>query len=77
MTQDEKWNIRYNEVKDFIETNHRNPSRHDPEERYKYINWLKQQRKLLNAGTLKEERVDRVKELLALIEQNKHVNQWI
>lgn len=77
MTQDEKWNIRYNEVKDFIETNHRNPSRHDPEERYKYINWLKQQRKLLNAGTLKEERVDRFKELLALIEQNKHVNQWI
>lgn len=76
MTQDEKWNIRYNEVKDFIKINHRNPSRHDPEERYKYINWLKQQRKLLNARTLKEDRVERFKELLALIEQNKHVNQY-
>ena len=26
MTQDERWNIRYQEVMDFIETNHRNPS---------------------------------------------------
>ena len=25
MTQEERWNIRYNEVKAFIETNHRNP----------------------------------------------------
>ena len=26
MTQDEKWNQRYQEVVNFIETNHRNPS---------------------------------------------------
>ena len=26
MTQDEKWIARYNEVKNFIETNKRNPS---------------------------------------------------
>ena len=32
MTQDERWNIRYNEVKSFIETNHRNPSKHRIEE---------------------------------------------
>lgn len=76
MTQEEKWNKKFQEVKDFIETNHRNPSRHDPEERYKYINWLKQQRKLLNAGVLKEDRVERYKELLALVEQNKHKNQY-
>ena len=25
--------VRYNEVKNFIETNHRNPSKHDEEER--------------------------------------------
>lgn len=76
MTQDEKWIFRYNEVKNFIEMNHRNPSRHNPEERYKYINWLKQQRKLLNAGALKDDRVERFKELMELIEQNKHVNQY-
>ena len=28
MTQDERWIARYNEVKDFIETNKRNPSKH-------------------------------------------------
>ena len=38
MMQDEKWMIRYKEVKNFIETNHRNPSKHDPEERFKYYN---------------------------------------
>lgn len=28
MTQDERWLAKYNEVLDFIETNHRNPSKH-------------------------------------------------
>ena len=41
MTQDEKWLAKYNVVKSFIETNKRNPSKHDPEERYKYLNWMK------------------------------------
>ena len=26
MTQDERWQAKYNEVMEFIETNHRNPS---------------------------------------------------
>lgn len=30
MTQDERWLAKYNEVKTFIETNHRNPYKHDP-----------------------------------------------
>jgi len=32
MTQDERWAARYNEVMEFIVTNHRNPSRHRIEE---------------------------------------------
>ena len=28
MTQDERWMAKYNEVVEFIKTNHRNPSRH-------------------------------------------------
>ena len=43
MTQDERWNLRYQEVIDFIETNHRNPSKHRLEE-HDMLNWLKQQR---------------------------------
>lgn len=33
MTQDEKWQARYNEVKSFIETKHRNPSKYALEEK--------------------------------------------
>ena len=75
MTQDERWNIRYNEVKSFIETNHRNPSKHRLEE-HDMLNWLKANRKKMNAGELKEKRVETFKKLLVLAEENKHVNQW-
>ena len=73
MMQDEKWIVRYEEVVCFIKANHRNPSKHRVEE-HLMLNWVKQQRKLLNAGRLKEDRVGRFKELLALIEENKRVN---
>lgn len=76
MTQDEKWISKYNEVKAFIESNHKNPSKYNPEEKT-MVNWLKQQRKLLNAGALKEDRIETFKELLALIEENKRVNQYM
>ena len=45
-------------------------------EEHLMLNWVKQQRKLVNAGKLKEDRVGRFKELLALIEENKRVNQY-
>ena len=57
MTQEERWQIRYNEVVDFIETNHRNPSKHRIEE-HDMLNWLKANRKVLNAGKMKAERVE-------------------
>ena len=77
MTQDERWLERYNEVVMFIETNKRNPSKYDAEERGEYYTWLKHNRKQMNAGTLKSERVEKFKELLALCEQYKHKNQWV
>lgn len=75
MTQDERWNIRYQEVVEFIKTNHRNPSKHRIEE-HDMLNWLKANRKVMNAGLLKPERVEKFKELLALMEEYKRVNQW-
>lgn len=75
MTQDERWLLRYNEVKAFIEGNKRNPSKHRIEE-HDMLNWLKANRKALNAGTLKEERVEKFRELVRLVEENKRVNQW-
>lgn len=75
MTQDERWIFKYNEVVEFIKTNHRNPSKHRIEE-HNMLNWVKQQRKLLNAGTLKPERIERFKGLLEMIEQYKRKNQY-
>ena len=75
MTQDERWNIRYNEVKTFIETYHRNPSKYVDEERG-LRNWVKQQKKLLNAGALEGQRLMMFNELLWLGEQYRRKNQY-
>ena len=73
--QDELWLSKYNEVKAFIEANHRNPSKHRLEEHH-MLNWLKQNRKLLNAGKLKESRVERFEKLLEMGERFRRVNQY-
>ena len=75
MTQDERWIKRYEEVMSFIESNHRNPSKHRIEE-HDMLNWVKANRKALNAGKLKPERVEAFKRLLAMSEQYRRVNQW-
>ena len=76
MTQDERWLVRYNEVKCFIEANHRNPSKYDAKERGQYLNWLKHNKKLYSAGELKPERVEKFKELLTLTEVYRRKNQY-
>ena len=75
MTQEEKWQIRYDEVVGFIETNKRNPSRHRIEE-HDMLNWLKANRKAMNTGKMKVERVEPFSKLLELIEQFKRKNQY-
>ena len=59
----------------FILENKRNPSKHRIEE-HDMLNWLKANRKALNAGKMKPERVEPFEKLLAMAEENKHVNQW-
>lgn len=76
MDQETRWLIRYNEVKTFIEENHRNPSKHRIEE-HDMLNWLKVNRKKMNAGVLKTERIELFKQLLEKGEMYKHVNQYI
>lgn len=76
MTQDEAWIKKYNEVVAFIEANKRNPSKHSDEERGRYLNWLKHNRKLYAAGEMKEERVEAFEKLLFLCEEHKRKNQY-
>lgn len=76
MTQDERWQKRYEEVVDFIEANKRNPSRHRIEEHNMQF-WIKHQRKLIKAGTFKSERMEKFEKLEKLFEDNKRLNQWV
>ena len=76
MTQEERWMTRYNVVIKFIEDNYRNPSKHRIEE-HDMLNWLKANRKIMNAGTLRSNRVELFEKLLALCEQYKRKNQYV
>ena len=75
MDQDTRWLTRNNEVKSFIETNHRNPSKYYPEEKL-MVHFLKRGRKLMNAGELDEPRLGMFKELLELSEKYRRKNQY-
>lgn len=67
---------KYNEVKTFIIENKRNPSKHRIEE-HLMLNFIKHNRKLVNAGAMKLERVEMFKELLELSEKYRRKNQYL
>ena len=75
MTQEERWIVRYNELMGFLEKNHRNPSKHRIEE-HDMLNWLKANRKALNAGKMKPERVEMFRKLLEMTELYRRKNQY-
>lgn len=75
MTQDELWITKYDEIVTFMEENHRRPSKHRLEE-HQMLNWLKQNRKLKNAGKMKESRVELFEKLLEMGERCRRVNQY-
>lgn len=75
MKQEERWIAKYNDVVEFIEINHRNPSKHRIEE-HDMLNWLKANRKVLNAGKMKAERVEKFRNLLEITGQYRRKNQY-
>ena len=75
MTQDERWMVKYNDAMEFMELNHRNPSRHRLEE-HDILNWIKHNRKVMNKGEMKEERVKRFRELMEMCERYRRKNQY-
>ena len=75
MTQNERWMDRLNEVMGFLEENHRNPSKHRLEE-HDMLNWLKANRKVLIAGKMKAERVEKFRKLLEMTELYRRKNQY-
>lgn len=76
MNLDEAWKKKYEEVVTFIETNKRNPSSYDANERGLYCNWIRHNKKLYNSGEMKEERIEKFLQLLSMMEDHKRINQW-
>ena len=66
---------RYEEVVEFIEANHRNPSRHRIEE-HDMLNWVKANRKVMNKGEMRPERISLFRELMEMCERYRRKNQW-
>ena len=62
-------------MKSFIEKNHKNPSKYYDEEKL-MVHFLKRGRKLMNAGKMKADRVEKFNELLALSERYRRKNQY-
>ena len=75
MTQEERWLLKYNEVLAFMERERRNPSKHRIEE-HDMLNWVKANRKVMNKGKMKAERVEPFMKLLELSEQYRRKNQY-
>lgn len=75
MMQDERWQQNYEEVMRFVKTNHRNLSKYDLEQRRLYM-WMKHNRKLMNAGGMKPERMELFNQLLEMGDRYRHVNQY-
>lgn len=61
---------------DFMEENHRRPSKFVDEERG-MRNWWKHQQKLLNAGALKSDRVALFEKMVEMVESVRRVNQYV
>ena len=75
MTQDERWLKNYHEVMEYMESHKRNLSKYDLEIRHLYT-WVKHNRKVMNQGGMKQERVDLFNELLDLADEYRRVNQY-
>ena len=75
MTQNELWLAKWQEAIDFLETNHRKPSKFIPEER-NMRSWWKHNKKMMNVGKMKEERVKLFRVLLNIGERYRRKNQY-
>jgi len=76
VTQDERWLSRYQEVVEFMEREHRKPSKYYPEEKLKF-HFIHHKKKLYNVGEMKPKRMDAFEKLLSLCEEYKIVNQYV
>ena len=74
MTQDERWQRQYEQMMNFMEENHRRPSKHRLEE-HDMLNWFKATKKQIAKGNCPPERLEKFARLMEVAEKYRRVNQ--
>lgn len=75
MTQEEKWQIQYDQMMTFMKENHRRPSKHRLEE-HDMLNWFKATKERIAKGELPADRLEKFKELLEVAKEYRRKNQY-
>ena len=75
MTQDEKWQLQYEQMMAFMKDNHRRPSKHRLEE-HDMLNWFKATKKRIEKGELSEDRLEKFNTLQEVAEKYRRLNQY-
>lgn len=75
MTQDEKWQLKYEQMMAFMKDNHRRPSKHRLEE-HDMLNWFKATKKRIAKGELSEDRLEKFNTLQEIAEKYRRLNQY-
>ena len=75
MTQDEKWQRQYDQMMEFMKTNHRRPSKHRLEE-HDMLNWFKATKKRIAKGDYPQDRLEKFAVLLEVSEKYRRKNQY-
>ena len=76
MTQDEKWQIQFEQMMSFMEENHRRPSKHRLEE-HDMLNWFKATKKMIAKGGYSPERLEKFARLLEVANKYRRLNQYV
>ena len=75
MTQEEKWQIQYDQMMTFMKENHRRPSKHRLEE-HDMLNWFKATKKRVVKGELPADRLEKFNALLEVANEYRRKNQY-
>lgn len=75
MTQDELWELNYQDILRFMTEQKKRPSKHRLEE-HQMLNWLKYQKKRYAQGKLSSNRIERFKHLLEVADHYLRKNQY-
>ena len=75
MTQEEKWQIQYDQMMTFMKENHRRPSKHRLEE-HDMLNWFKATKKRIAKGELPANRLEKFNALLEVSKEYRRKNQY-